>query len=151
MFKKQFYKNDNYCNRLLLRNIRRRHWLEMVEERNKASSSDNTHYVRSDSEDEEIVLLQEINYLRNQVYALRNQMRRKYHKLEEVRIRRAVKRRESQMKEQTRKFLPTLENVIVHRDRILRNSNTDDNSDSDSDIPPVEKVFTDLFFNKDKK
>ena len=105
--------------------------------------------IKSDSEEEEEILVEEINYLKRQITQLKWQMRRKYTRLEEVRVRRAVKMKEREMKEKTKKFLPTLENVIVHRERILHNSNQNsENSDSDNELPSVKKVFNDVFSNK---
>lgn len=108
--------------------------------------------INSDSEEEETHLLADIEFLNKECYNIKKIIRRKYVKLEKVRIRRAVKRKEKQIRRETRFLLPDLEEVAIQRDRLINGRLNDPapliKDNDDEDFPSVEDCFKNILNRK---
>lgn len=119
---------------------------------NGASSSTRTTHsplvVESDGE-EESRLLREINDLYGQIKIKKD-------RIETIRINRAVQEALKKQRRETRRWLPSLEQVSQCRDTIIRNiSGSDDEGldedESDFDFPSVDDLFEDVLRSAENK
>lgn len=113
----------------------------------QASSSNsniNAIYIPSDNEEEEQRLNREISDLYQQIKI-------KKERIEKIRIDRAVRQREIEIRRETRRWLPTLDRVNQVRNEIINNlSESDSDSDMFDDLPTAEELFDSIFNFKDE-
>ena len=107
--------------------------------------------VNSDSEEEENLINENIDRINHMITRLRGMLAVEYGRREKIRVRRAVRRREQEIRNEQRQYLPTYEEAVINhertRNRILNNSILNNLSDNDSDmdlfnLPSAEEVLT---------
>lgn len=114
----------------------------------QASSSNptiNTIYIPSDNEEEEQRLNREISDLYQQIKI-------KKERIEKIRIDRAVRQKEIEIRRETRRWLPTLDRVNQVREEIINNLSEESDSDSDLiDLPDAEELLDSIINQCNKK
>ena len=113
-----------------------------------ASSSFSTVVIESDSEEEA--------RLNREISDHYQQIKLKKERIEQIRIQRAVQEALTKQRRETRRWLPTLNEVSRCRDSIIRNLSGDDadiDSDSSTDyddltLPSVEDIFDEILGKK---
>lgn len=105
-----------------------------------------TIYIASDTEEEE----QKLN---REICDLYQQIKIKKERIEKIRIERAVRKRELEIRRETRRWLPTLNNVDRVRNEIINNISSSSESDNDEDIfddfPSAEELLQSIIDGKD--
>lgn len=109
-----------------------------------ASTSSAAIYIASDNEEEEQRLNREISDLYQQIKI-------KKERIEKIRIDRAVRKREIEIRRETRRWLPTLDRVNQVRNEIINNlSESDSDSDMFDDLPSAEELLDSIINAKDE-
>lgn len=112
--------------------------------------------VNSDSEEEENQINENIDRINHMITRLRGMLAIEYGRREKIRVRRAVKRREQEIRNNQRQYLPTYEEAVLNHERtrnnILNNSILNNLSDTDSDtdlinLPSAEEVLSGVINN----
>lgn len=103
-----------------------------------------TIYIASDTEEEE----QKLN---REICDLYQQIKIKKERIEKIRIERAVRKRELEIRRETRRWLPTLNSVDRVRNEIINNISSDSDSDDDifEDFPSAEELLQSIIDGKD--
>ena len=112
--------------------------------------------VNSDSEEEENQINENIDRINHMITRLRGMLAIEYGRREKIRVRRAVKRREQEIRNDQRQYLPTYEEAVINHERtrnhILNNTVLNQLSDTDSDtdlinLPSAEEVLSGVINN----
>lgn len=105
----------------------------------------NAIYIPSDNEEEEQRLNREISDLYQQIKI-------KKERIEKIRIDRAVRQREIEIRRETRRWLPTLDRVNQVREEIINNLSEESDSDSELfDLPGAEELLDSIINQCNKK
>lgn len=112
--------------------------------------------VNSDSEEEENQINENIDRINHMITRLRGMLAVEYGRREKIRVRRAVRRREQDIRNEQRQYLPTYEEAVRNHERtrnhILNNTILNELSDTDSDsdlinLPSAEEVLSGVINN----
>lgn len=110
-----------------------------------SNSTVNAVYIPSDNEEEEQRLNREISDLYQQIKI-------KKERIEKIRIDRAVRQREIEIRRETRRWLPTLDRVNQVREEIINNLSEESDSDSELfDLPNAEDLLDSIINQCNKK
>lgn len=110
-----------------------------------SNSTINAVYIPSDNEEEEQRLNREISDLYQQIKI-------KKERIEKIRIDRAVRQREIEIRRETRRWLPTLDRVNQVREEIINNLSEESDSDSELfDLPNAEDLLDSIINQCNKK
>lgn len=132
-------------NRKLRRTDSTSHYFSQTSQTSSSNSTVNALYIPSDNEEEEQRLNREISDLYQQIKI-------KKERIEKIRIDRAVRKREIEIRRETRRWLPTLDRVNQVREEIINNLSEESDSDSELfDLPNAEELLDSIINQCNKK
>lgn len=121
------------------------HYFSQISQPSSSNSTVNAVYIPSDNEEEEQRLNREISDLYQQI-------KLKKERIEKIRIDRAVRQREIEIRRETRRWLPTLDRVNQVREEIINNLSEESDSDSELfDLPGAEELLDSIINQCNKK
>lgn len=121
------------------------HYFSQNQQASSSNSTYNAVYIPSDNEEEEQRLNREISDLYQQI-------KLKKERIEKIRIERAVRQREIEIRRETRRWLPTLDRVNQVREEIINNLSEESDSDSELfDLPNAEELLDSIINQCNKK